>query len=370
MRSRFLIAVTLLFSALIMTAGEAEAKVYWSSIATACTPDSTAIQNDRYTTTPDSTISPAAKAHDPIVLICAVPQKEAAEEPDTLSMTYLDSTGKGPNAKVQAQLIRVNRNSGARRVAATVSSNDATATTIAYRKSGAFAQALNFIAFYYYIRIEIDRSAASDNVKSLGVALESSPPPPLAIASFGPALSYARAGTTNNAPTFPQPLTVTLNRPAPSDTTVAIVSTGPSSLTASNVTISAGATSAVVPVTAVAQDASVGVSAKLNDQTVPASVRVLGATEEPTSVTLTPGSASIPPNGHATFTVKLDVPALFASNVTLNVTPSSAGTLPATVTIAADQTSANFSYTHIDAITATITATFGSSTSSATVQSQ
>jgi hypothetical protein len=68
------------------------------------------------------------------------------------------------------------------------------------------------------------------------------------------------------------------------------------------------------------------------------------------------------------FTVTLDLPApTGGSTVALAVAPTTAGTLPASVSVPADQLSATFSYVDTSAASATITATLGSSTSTATV---
>ena len=188
------------------------------------------------------------------------------------------------------------------------------------------------------------------------------------LASFGPAGSYARVGVTTNAPTFPSPLTVTLTGPAMGDTTVMIVSGTPGSLTVSNVTVPNGMTSAPVNVTAVAQDANVPVMAMLGVQTLTSNVRVLGAAEAPTMVTLTPATSAIAPSASVTFTVTLDVPALAATQVDLAVNPTTAGTLPANVMIPANASAATFTYTDTAGSgTAMVTATLGASMSTATV---
>lgn len=188
------------------------------------------------------------------------------------------------------------------------------------------------------------------------------------LASFGPALTYARVGTTSGAPTFPQALTVTLTGPAQGDTTVMLVSGTPGSLTVSNVTVPNTMTSATVNVTAVAQDPDVPVMAMLGVQTLTSHVRVLGAAEAPAMVTLTPAATAIAANGSVQMTVTLDVPALTATQVSLAVNPANAGTLPATVTVQPNQTTATFTYTDTTApASATVTATLGSSTSNATV---
>jgi cytosine/adenosine deaminase-related metal-dependent hydrolase len=188
------------------------------------------------------------------------------------------------------------------------------------------------------------------------------------IASFGPASSYARVGTTVTGSTFPAALTVTLTGPAQGATTVMMMSGDANALTVSNVTIPNGATSAAVPVTAVAQNPDVTVMAVLGVQMTTAHVRVLGPTEAPSTVVLSPAGAAVAPGGTVAFTVTLDVPALAPTQVGLAVTPANGGTVPATVTVGLNQTSATFTYTDVVGTgTTTVTATLGASTSTATV---
>ena len=187
------------------------------------------------------------------------------------------------------------------------------------------------------------------------------------LASFGPALSYAKVGTTNNAPTYPQPLTVTLTGQAMGDTTVMIMSGTAGSLTVASVVVPNGQTSITVPVTAVAQDPDVTLTAMLGTNIQTAHVRVLGASEVPQTVTLSPNDAAVTVNGTVQFTVTLDVPAVTAVQVGLAVT-NAAGTLPAMVQIDPPNVAATFTYTDTALSgTAMVTATFGASTSSANV---
>ena len=188
------------------------------------------------------------------------------------------------------------------------------------------------------------------------------------LASVGPALSYARVGTTIAGPTFPTPLTVTLSGPAQGDTTVMIMSGTPGSLTvATTVTVMDGQTTAVVPVTAVAQDPDVTVTAMLGAQSAVAHVRVLGTLEAPSTVAISPTTAAVAAGGSAQLTVTLDIPALTDTTVTLAVAPV-AGTLPPSVTVLAGQSSAPFTYTDTTAMSpATITATLGGSMATAMV---
>jgi imidazolonepropionase-like amidohydrolase len=188
--------------------------------------------------------------------------------------------------------------------------------------------------------------------------------------SFGPAQSFARVNVTNNLPTFPlaQQLTVTLTGPAHGATDVAIVSGDPASLTVATVTIPDGVTSVAVPVTAVAAAADVTLTATLAAKSLSAHVRVLGETEAPTAVTLTPATSALTPLASVQLTATLDVPALDKVTVALDVVPAAAGTFPASVDIDPGQLSQTFTY--VDAAspaTATLTAHALGATSTATV---
>lgn len=158
----------------VALSGAARAEVYWSSIATACTPASIAIQSDRYSAVPDSYISPNPGNVDPITLICPVSQKAGVPLPHILSVTYLDGTGDATSAAVKAQLIRVKRSNGsARAVVTEVSSDNFASKTVGNHKSDLFTHVLDFATNYYYVRIDIDRSLAKEKVRGIGVALES-----------------------------------------------------------------------------------------------------------------------------------------------------------------------------------------------------
>lgn len=186
------------------------------------------------------------------------------------------------------------------------------------------------------------------------------------LASLGPALSYARAGA-GSAPTFPVPLTVTLTRAVGSATTVTVASSGPGAAV-TDVTIPAGSASAPVPVTGVSASATpVTITATLGGTMRSADVRVLGATEVPASFTLTPATATVPIGATQRFTITTDVPAPPAGAiVTLSV--DAGGTVPASVTVPADTTTATFDFVAgTSATTATVTATLGSTTRMASV---
>src|SRR3569833_3531421 len=161
------------------------------------------------------------------------------------------------------------------------------------------------------------------------------------LASFGPALSYAKVGTTNNAPTYPLPLTVALTGQAMGDTTVMIMSGTAGSLPVASVVVPNGQTSITVPVTAVAQDPDVTLTAMLCTNIQTAHVRVRGAGGGPRAGARAPGGAAGAGGGARRFTVTLDVPAVTAVQVCLAVT-NAAGTLPAMVQIAPPNVAATF----------------------------
>jgi hypothetical protein len=189
---------------------------------------------------------------------------------------------------------------------------------------------------------------------------------PPQLASIGPALSYVRVNQTgvNTFPTGSE-LTVTLTGPAQGNTTVDL-SSNSAALTVNDVVVPDGQSSVTVPVSTGASTASsVTVTAQLGSGTPKtANVRVLGATEQPTTVTLSPSTATVTPAGMVTLTATLDIPAPPGGTpVTLSVTPSLAGDVTA-LTIAANALSGTFIYTDATGDASTVKATVGSSMSS------
>jgi cysteine-rich repeat protein len=182
------------------------------------------------------------------------------------------------------------------------------------------------------------------------------------LSAFGPAKSFIEVGESG-VPTYPAPLTVTLNVPAPQDTFVAITPSDPAALTVvgGGVTILAGQTSAPVLVNGIAQAASVTLTATLGGASLDAKVRVLDPSEEPTLVGLSPAAASVAIGGAASFQVALDFPApAGGTTIGLTLTPASAGTIPASVTVAEGELTASFDLVAgATEITATLEASLG-----------
>jgi hypothetical protein len=166
-------------------------------------------------------------------------------------------------------------------------------------------------------------------------------------------------------------LTVGLSQPAPADTLVTISSSDTNSLVATGggVTVPMGQISATANLDALAVSADVTLTASLGNVALPAHVRVLDTTEGGTQVvSLTPQNANIQPGALVNYSVALDLPAAADTTVNLSVNPSNAGTLPATVTVLADQISASFAYTDGSTVSsAVVQCSIGGSTQSANV---
>nr|HEX4314614.1 lamin tail domain-containing protein [Kofleriaceae bacterium] len=193
---------------------------------------------------------------------------------------------------------------------------------------------------------------------------------PPSLSALAPGQSFIRVGDAAG-PSFPagSELTVKLTSPAQGDTTVTVTSSDPSvTIVGGGVTVPNGQTSAQVQLSGTTQLAAVTITAKLGTGTPQtATIRVLGATEQPTTITLAPGAVSIAPNGTANLTVSLDIPAPPGGvTVTLAQAPT-AGTLPASVAIGADALSAAVQYKDTTGTNTSLTATLGASSSTATV---
>ncbi|MGI5864684.1 MAG: lamin tail domain-containing protein, partial [Myxococcales bacterium] len=184
-------------------------------------------------------------------------------------------------------------------------------------------------------------------------------PPVARIAGIEPAFGYLRAGA-EGVQTFPQPMMLKLARPMATETVVAITSDSTDVVVVGGgVTVPANETAVPIIFDAVNVNAAVNLSAELNGTSATAQVRVLGAADQPTSLTIGPTSAIVRPADTETFTLSLDLPAPVGGlTVALAVDPVDAGTLPAEVIIAENAMEATFDFTAgATEQTATITAT-------------
>jgi large repetitive protein len=192
---------------------------------------------------------------------------------------------------------------------------------------------------------------------------------PAIVGSFGPQPAFIRQGVTGN--TIPSALTVTLSHTETNPTVVTITS-GSADVTVTDVTVPAGQLSAPVPVTGVNQTASVTLTASLNGSVRTANVRVLGAAEVPVLVALTPATAGVTAGANVQLRAVLDIPPQVNTDVSLSINPTAFGTVPALVTVPADQISAPFNVTAAVTATgsATVTGTLGGAMANATVNAQ
>lgn len=195
---------------------------------------------------------------------------------------------------------------------------------------------------------------------------------PAIVSALGPQPAFIRAGATGD--TIPTALAVSLSHVEATDTTV-VVTSGSADLTVGNggsVVVPAGQLSAPVPVTGVAQNAGVQLTATLGTSSKVATVRVLGATELPAVSAVTPASGAVTQGNKLAMRVVLDLPPLVATDVALTLNPPGFGTVPALVTVAADQVSVGFDLVAGAAATgsATVTATLGASSAQAQVTAQ
>ena len=157
--------------------------------------------------------------------------------------------------------------------------------------------------------------------------------------------TFLREGDVATA-TFPTPLVVRLERPAPSDTFVTVMAGDPAiAVPAGGATVLAGQSQAVVLLDGVTVHAGVTLTATLGPDSFGAVVRVLGVAETPALVSLTPTTALVAPTDSLTLTATVDFPAPPGGTViTIAVDPPTAGMVPASITVPEGALAASFDY--------------------------
>ena len=195
------------------------------------------------------------------------------------------------------------------------------------------------------------------------------------LTGFGPN-GFVRLGRTGAVSTFPQALTLTLSGSYGSALDINVTSNNPDALRIPDgrITIPAGQTSAEVRVEPLAQAASVTLTARLGGSERSATVRVLGANEQPELARLNPAAVTMVPGGTVTLTVDLDRPAPANASVALRAEPETGfGTFNVpngTLALAENATQASFTFTVDEAATmasGTVTASLGGSQASTAV---
>ncbi len=195
------------------------------------------------------------------------------------------------------------------------------------------------------------------------------PPGAAGLKSLGPALTFKRVGSAGTA-TIPDPLTIVLTGPSPAGGTTIVLSSSNSNVASvpASVNVPQGQSSIVVPVTAVAANATaVTILATLGVQNQSADVRILSATEQPTSVTIAPTASAVAQGGTVDMSVTLDLPALANTSAVALSIVSGQGTVPATVTVDPNKTTKAFTFTHVSGDTVVVRASFNGTTSDSTI---
>ncbi len=168
---------------------------------------------------------------------------------------------------------------------------------------------------------------------------------PPSLDAFGPPGNFIRVGDVAS-PTVPVAAFVALNRPAEVDTFVAVASgdINIAAVSGGGTTVPAGQTTAVVLLDAFAPG-TVTLTATLDAVNIPLSITVLDPAQQPVLVALEPAVATVLVGGTLSLGVTLDIPAPTGGTViNLAINPSTAGTIPATVTVPAGQLSQTFDY--------------------------
>jgi cysteine-rich repeat protein len=172
---------------------------------------------------------------------------------------------------------------------------------------------------------------------------------PPELAAIEPAAVFVREGQMG-VQTIPTPLQVRLSNVWTADTVVTVTSSAPTNVTVpgGTVTVPAGQLTAPVLVNGLMASGGtlISLTAQLNAVMQQAQIRVVGATEVPSLVSLTPPMSFAPQGGSTQLTCSLDFPAPAATAVTLWVDPDAGfATVPASLSIPQDQLSASFSVT-------------------------
>ena len=157
--------------------GRADAAI-WNINGASCTPGDPAIQNNRYFITAGSVNYPST-ATGLVTLYCPIqPQFLLAacfsgNVPlnNLLYLTYTDADGTGTDTSVTAQVIRLSvANGGLSTVTSALSSNSSSVTT-PNKVTLSFAGTFDPTNFYYYVRVDLNRSTTSHIATFYGVGL-------------------------------------------------------------------------------------------------------------------------------------------------------------------------------------------------------
>ena len=165
---------SLAFLVVLAAPSLALAQVKWSSVGAGCAAGDPAIQGNHYLITAGS-VKHRSTSVDQITLYCPIAPNQSTGA-NAFSLTYQDSTGFSTSANIRATLIRMDRNNGATSTVATIDSNGSGTTTATrtwtFGTTFGDVANMNWDQYYYYVRVDLDRSLATEAVILFGVALE------------------------------------------------------------------------------------------------------------------------------------------------------------------------------------------------------
>ncbi|MBI5548088.1 MAG: hypothetical protein HY901_29765, partial [Deltaproteobacteria bacterium] len=169
---------------------------------------------------------------------------------------------------------------------------------------------------------------------------------PAGLVAIEPASGTSIYVGSTASPTFPTPVAVRLSRAASADTVVNISTSAPGDLAAvgGQVTVPVGQVTANVLFNAPGSaNGAVTVTASLGGASFQSTVAVV-AVQPPTSLSLTPEAATAAPGETVELTVAIDKPA-GPAGFPVALSSANGGSVPTSVTIAANTTNAHFVFT-------------------------
>ena len=161
--------LTLFFAGCL--AGAAHASVLWSTPASGCVPVDATIKFDRHSVG-NASVQHAQDDTGTIVLTCPIAPFSPTGGDWTLRLTYRDSTGTAAEAFVRARVYRMSHGSGTPVQLGTANSDSSASTVRHTVESRPIAHTLNFEASVYWVRVELVRDTAAQNVVFHSLALD------------------------------------------------------------------------------------------------------------------------------------------------------------------------------------------------------
>lgn len=152
----------------------AGAEIAFNTPGSGCVPDHATIQENR-ALVGNANVRHAGANLQPIVLTCPIAPFASGTGDWILRMTYLDSTGMGAGAFVRARLYRMAIGGSVPVLLETANSNSSGLTGLTTLNSG-FSHTFDFLANTYWVRVDLDRSTAAQDVILYSIMIMDSGP--------------------------------------------------------------------------------------------------------------------------------------------------------------------------------------------------